>query len=97
MVGAVGCLEQNSPGTWMLTNASAPAVSKTQSTSSVGLKAAGAEPLGTRRYQLLGASFFNPSIHQGQKMAVKGILIQDTKESRLNVPSLQMVAPDCER
>jgi mono/diheme cytochrome c family protein len=97
IVGAVGCLEQNSPGTWMLTNASAPVVSKTQSTSSVGLKTAEAEPLGTRRYQLLGASVFNPSIHQGQKMAVKGILIQDTKESRLNVTSLQMVDPSCER
>ncbi len=95
IVGTVGCLEQNSPGTWILTNASAPLVSKTQSTSSLALKAAEGEPLGTRRYQLLGASIFNPSLHQGQKMAVKGILIQDTRESRLNVTSLQMVTASC--
>jgi hypothetical protein len=95
IVGTVGCLEQNSPGMWKLTNASAPVVSKNQSTSSMALKAAEAEPLGTLRYQLLGASVFNPSIHQGHKMAVKGIFIQDTKESRLNVTSLQMVAPGC--
>jgi len=97
IVGAVGCLEQNSRGTWMLTNAGAPVVSRTQSISSLALKAAEAEPLGTRSYQLLGASVFNPSIHQGQKMAVKGILIQDAKEIRLNVTSLQMVPSACER
>ncbi len=95
IVGAVGCLEQNSPGKWMLTNASAPVVSRTQSTSSLALKAAEAEALGTGRYQLRGTSVFSPSIHQRQKMALKGILIQDPKESRLNVTSFQMVAASC--
>jgi hypothetical protein len=91
---AVGCLEQGPSGTWMLTNASDPIVSKTQATSLAALKAAD-KPLGNRRYQLLGVTVFNPSSHKGQKMAVKGVLIRDAKESPLNVTSLQMVAATC--
>jgi mono/diheme cytochrome c family protein len=92
---AVGCLEGSPPGKWMLTDAGDPVESETQSTSSVALKAAEAKPLGNRRYRLLGVSVFNPSSHQGEKVAVKGILIKDTKESRLNVTSLQVVAASC--
>ena len=91
---ATGCLEQSSSRTWMLANASDPIVSKSQATSAVALKAAD-KPLGNRHYQLLGVSVFNPSSHKGQKMAVKGVLIRDAKESRLNVTSLQMVAATC--
>jgi len=91
----VGCLEQGPSGAWMLTNASDPVVSKTQATSSVALKEAESRPLGNRRHQLLGAGVFNPSSHQGQKVAVKGVLIMDAKESRLNVTSLQMVGMTC--
>jgi hypothetical protein len=90
----VGCLEQGPSGTWGLTNASDPVVSKTQATSLLALKAAD-KPLGNRRYQLLGVSVFNPSVHKGEKMAVKGVLIKDAKESPLNVTSLQMVAATC--
>jgi len=91
----VGCLEPNPSGKWMLTSASDPVVSATQSTSSVALEAAKDKPLGRRRYQLLGAGVFNPSSHRGEKVAVKGILIKDTKESRVNVTSLGMVANSC--
>jgi hypothetical protein len=91
----VGCLEQSASRTWMLANASDPIVSKTQATSLTALKAAAAKPLGNQQYQLLGVSVFNPSSQKGQKVAVKGVLIKDAKESRLNVTSLQMVAATC--
>jgi mono/diheme cytochrome c family protein len=91
----VGCLEQSSSTTWMLTNATDPAVSKIQATSSVALKGAAAKPLGNRQYQLLGLDVFNPSSHTGHKVAVKGVLIKDDKQSRLNVTSVQMVALTC--
>jgi hypothetical protein len=38
---------------------------------------------------------FGPSSHLGEKVAVKGILIEDSKASRLNVTSLQTVAAEC--
>jgi len=90
-----GCLEQSSPTTWTLTNATEPAVSKVQATSSAALKVAGAKPLGDRRYSLLGLGVFNPTSHKGQKVALKGVLIPDDKQSRLNVTSVQMVAATC--
>lgn len=90
-----GCLEQSPAKTWMLTNASDPAVSKTEATTSAAVKAAEAKPLGDRRYQLLGASVFNPSLYKGQKVAVKGALIQGANENRLNVTSMQSLAPAC--
>jgi hypothetical protein len=91
----VGCLEQGPSGSWMLTNASEPIVSDSQPTSMAALKAAVARPLGNQQDQLLGVGAFNPSSHKGQKTAVKGVLIKEGKESRLNVTSLQAVASTC--
>jgi hypothetical protein len=81
----------------MVTHAGDAIVSKTQATTSVALKAAAAKPLGTGRYRLLGVSVFNPSHHKGQKVAVKGVLIKNANQSRLNVTSLQMVDATCVR
>jgi hypothetical protein len=91
----VGCLEAGSRGNWLLINASDPTMSEIQAASSATLKAAGARPLGSSRYQLLGVSFFDPSSRKGEKVAVRGILIKDAKESRINVTSLQRVAANC--
>lgn len=91
----VGCLEQSSSGTWMLTHAGNPMVSENQPTSMAAAKAAAAKPLGNRQDQLLGIDAFRPLSHKGQKMVVKGVLIQEANESRLNVTSLQTVAATC--
>lgn len=91
----VGCLEQGPSGTWLLSHASEPTVSKTQPTSSVALEAAAAKPPGTQQYQLLGVGVFSPVGRKGQKVAVKGVLLKDGKASRLNVTSLQTVAATC--
>jgi len=95
IVEAVGCLEQRPGGAWLLTNAGDPTISQTQATSSLELKTAAAKPLGNRRYQLLGARFFNPSSHNAQRVAVKGVLIPGPGESRINVTSLETVAAAC--
>jgi hypothetical protein len=95
IVEVVGCLERGPATTWLLANSHDPNVSKTQATSSAALKAAEAEPLGNGRYQLVGAGAFNPSGHAGQKVVVKGILINDGQGSRINVTSLQTLAVTC--
>jgi hypothetical protein len=94
LVEVGGCLEQDAAGTWILNHGSEPVVSKTQATSSAELKIAGARVSGTRRYKLLGVSFFNPS-QKGRKVAVKGVLIANVDESRLNITSLQTLAATC--
>ena len=79
----------------MLTHASEPTLSETQATSSAALKEAESRPLGRQRYQLLGTKVFVPSAHQGEKVAVKGILIKNSRGIAINVTSLQMVASSC--
>ena len=81
----------------MVTHASDPVVSKTQATSSAAVKAAAAQPLGIRRFQLLGARFFNPSSRNGQKVVVKGVLIPERNEAGINVTSLQTASVSCAR
>jgi hypothetical protein len=44
---------------------------------------------------LVGAGVFAPDRHRSQKVAVKGVLIEDDAESRLNVTSLQTVGGPC--
>ena len=89
IVEVVGCLEQSSSKTWILTNANDPRVSETQATSAAELEAAAARPLGNQQNQLVGISVFNPSSRKGQKVAVKGVLIKEANERRLNITSLQ--------
>ena len=92
VVEVEGCLER-SAAAWSLTNATDPLASETQATSSVALRSAKVRALGNRRYQLLGVNIFNPSDYKGDKVAVKGILIEATQ--RLNVTSLQMAGTGC--
>src|SRR5262249_25686545 len=88
----IGCLEEaTSHGNWLLTHASEPTLSGSQATSSVALKAADLRPLGSRRYPLLGVSVFKPLSHEGEKVVVKGVLIKDIEETRINVTSLEVV------
>jgi|HubBroStandDraft_1064217.scaffolds.fasta_scaffold09217_1 uncharacterized repeat protein (TIGR03803 family) len=95
IVEVVGCLEENAAGVWRLIDAGDPAVSKTQATSSRTLQADAAKPLGTRRYQLVGARFFDPWGRTAGRVAIKGSLIAGAGESRINVTSLQTVASAC--
>ncbi len=95
IVETEGCLQRSPAKTWALTKASDPVISDRQGTTSAALRAAEARPLGNGRYQLLGAAAFNPSSLKGQKVAVKGALIKDPKEDRLNVTSLQLAGAAC--
>jgi mono/diheme cytochrome c family protein len=96
----VGCLQQNTSGAWMLSNAGDAQTSDTQTTSSAALKAAATKPLGNQQYELLGTNIFNPAPEKSGKVVVKGALIKnslikDAGKSRLNVTSLQSLAASC--
>jgi hypothetical protein len=94
IVEVVGCLSQTGAD-WMLANATEPADSTTVFTTPETLKAAAEKPLGNQQYRLLGTSPFSPERHRGHKMAVKGLLIKNGSDSRLNVTSFQMLAETC--
>jgi mono/diheme cytochrome c family protein len=92
----VGCLARNPNGMWMVTDASEPIASITQSATSASVRAAESMPLGNRIYSLVGVGVFNPNRHEGRKVAVKGVLLNGSSES-INVTSLRMLADTCVR
>jgi hypothetical protein len=96
IVEVVGCLAEEPKGTWFVTNATEPVVSKTPYTNQAAIKAAEAKPLGTLRFGLIAISMFSPDAHRGQKVTVKGLLIKDPKGDQLNVTSLQAASATCQ-
>jgi len=95
LVEVVGCLAEAPASVWIVNHATTAAKTTSASTTAAALKEAAAKPLGNGRYRLLGVSVFDPARHKGHKVAVKGVLIKDVKESRLNVTSLQRVSDTC--
>jgi len=95
IVEVVGCLAPGPDSSWNLTNASEPSLSKDQPVTSEELKAAGAMPFGTQTFRLVSVNSFHPDLHATQKIEAKGLIYRDVGDARLNVISLQMVAPDC--
>jgi mono/diheme cytochrome c family protein len=95
LVEAVGCLVRSESQAWMLHRASSPVVTTGQSTSAAELRQSATIPLGSQTYRLLGVDEFGPQRAGAHKVAVKGVLIKDANDSRLNVTSLQTVAGAC--
>lgn len=54
-----------------------------------------ARPFGVLRFRLIGVSPFKPSAAEGRKVAVKGVLIPDASDPRVNVTSLQTAGEAC--
>jgi len=95
IVEVVGCLQPGPNDTWMLGRASNPEIQRRPNTTPDAVKAAAAKPLGTQQFRLMNISVFSPAAHQGHKMAVRGILIKDPKQSRINTMSFQMLDAAC--
>jgi mono/diheme cytochrome c family protein len=91
----VGCLKSEPQGGWVLSNGSDDKVSDSQATTSLALKAAAQEPLGNHQYELLGSAAFHPADHKGEKIAVKGVLVENSNRTGINVTSLQKIAGGC--
>jgi hypothetical protein len=94
VVGLVGCLSQTGAD-WILAKANEPVVASTSFTTPEEVKAAAEKPLGTQQYRLIGASPFGPERHKGHKMVVKGLLIKNGSDQRINLTSFQMLSETC--
>jgi hypothetical protein len=94
-VEVIGCVSQ-ADDKWVLTKATNPLKSGTSAQTLEALKAAETKPLGTGRYVLIGASGWNPPSYAGAKVAVRGLVIRDVSESRVNVASFNKVAETCQ-
>ena len=96
LVLVVGCLEQRSDGEWMVVNATEPIRARD---SVPGSGAAGpdalARPLGALTFYLMDAEYARPEPLKGQTVEVRGLLIREPGEPRLNVTSIQSLGSNC--
>ncbi len=87
LVATTGCIGRGPGHSWILTNASEPAVTK-EETSTEPLPL----PPGIQTYLLVSVTAFRPASHQGQKMEARGLLYREPKQNRINLTSLRMLA-----
>lgn len=95
LVEIVGCLTAGSDNAWTLTATSEPMVTKEDVPNARELKVAESRPLGTQSVRLLSTAPFKPDLHAGHKMQARGLLNRTPAGNRLDLTSLQMVAPAC--
>jgi|GEM_PF-233947 len=95
LVRVVGCLEPGGNHTWLLTRTTAAAATREPSSTSEGLQAAAALPLGSDTLRLVNVTPFKPDLHRGRKMEAKGLLYREPGESRLNLTSLVATTETC--
>ena len=97
IVRAVGCLRPQPNDTWALVDASAPRPVRARivkGTTPEELQASAAQALGTQTFPLLSVTAQGASL-AGHKVQVKGVLNRQNKVERINVMSLDSVAPAC--
>lgn len=97
IIRAVGCLSLEANNTWALVKAGrlAPVRSRiVDGTTPEELKGSAAQPLGTQTFPLLSVTQQGAS-YAGQKVQVKGVLTRQNSIERINVMSLEPVAPTC--
>src|SRR5436309_3255126 len=77
-------------------NASEPARTKDPASSKdEELRSIQSKTLGTQKLLLMNV-YPSPDAYKSHKVETKGFLIREPNETRLNVTSLQSLAPDCE-
>ena len=96
----IGCLTEDEGGTWILTSASEPArTDRARGSTDEELARAQIQPLGTHTFQLQGFSSirggFTPDDHRGEKLQVKGYSIRLPDIQRIDLLSMETIAPAC--
>jgi quinoprotein glucose dehydrogenase len=95
LVQVVGCLREASNNSWTLTDTTEPVVTRQEQPNAAALKDADGKPLGALTFQLVSATPFKPETHRGQKVEARGLIYRDTRDSMINVTSLQTVSTSC--
>ena len=89
-VEVVGCLASASPHHWMLTRASDPVAARTRPSAPAG------RGLGVQTFHLVDAMAYAPELHKGQKMYVRGLLINASGEQQLTISAFEPLSPTCD-
>jgi hypothetical protein len=95
LIRVVGCLTDGSDTVWMLADAGEPVRTKNPAASrDEELKSSEEAALGTQVFRLLNV-YPRPDPYRGHKVEAKGFLIRDPGGDRINVTSVQTLAPRC--
>jgi mono/diheme cytochrome c family protein len=98
LVDVVGCLQQASGNDWILTDATDAVRTRNPNDSTdEELKRWEAKPLGKHKFGLMDAAAYHPDSRKGYKVEVKGFLIKNSEDERINVTALQTTATKCAR
>ena len=96
LVRVVGCLGTNpSEAAWMLTHSTDLARTGNPQPGAGEKEGAEGLPLGSNTYHLMVSAAYKPEIHKGHKIEVRGFLIRRPTEIRINITSLETLAPSC--
>jgi mono/diheme cytochrome c family protein len=96
LVRVVGCLTANpTDGAWMLIHSSDPVRTGNPQPAAGEREAAEGWPLGPQTYRLLISAAYAPASMKGHRVEVRGFLIRRPTETRLNISSLETLAPAC--
>jgi hypothetical protein len=99
-VAVGGCLTLDSSDGWLITQASEPVRTLDPFVfSAEEIGQAKDKPLGDQSFRLQGIAElpgFNPDALLDNKIQVKGILVRQPRNERVNVFSVQQVGPHCE-
>jgi cytochrome c5 len=101
VVQAVGCLKQLTPGAWELSDSPEPMrIRQLAKPTDEDMQAGANEPLGNIEFDLQNIGYlgreFDPVEYEGHKMMVRGILIRQPPNIRIDVREMVEVAPSCE-
>ncbi len=96
LVQVIGCLTQGPDSAWILTSGTEPTRTREPGESSAAdLSASGAKPLGSHVIRLMDLSPRARDSFKGQKVQLKGLLMREPKETRLNVTAAQTLGQSC--
>jgi quinoprotein glucose dehydrogenase len=100
LVRVVGCLTPGAIGAWMLARSADPGRTRvTDRSNSDELRSSAARALGNQTFRLQNLddlTAFHGDALKGHKVQVKGVLIRQANNDRINVTSLESVGNSCE-
>jgi mono/diheme cytochrome c family protein len=94
LVQVVGCLQENGPSAWMLTNGTDPQVTTLDPVPDADKQALASAQPGGQTVELLSV-FPSPAALQQHKVLVTGLFIKTPTVTRVNVTTLADLAPAC--
>jgi mono/diheme cytochrome c family protein len=98
LVITVGCLSQTGNGGWVLLNATEPARTRTEISTSEEMKVSSQKSPGSLTFRLAeldAVPDFAPDSHKGHKMQAKGYLVRQPNAERISLSSIEMLDSMC--